>query len=92
MINIRRITPLEWRSLTYPFQVFTGEVPFQHARTDGQVIWLVLKGDRPKYRAEARCLGLTSRVWSIMEECWAAEPSRRPSASQVLDRLTSVWG
>lgn len=34
--------------------------------------------------------GLTEAVWSLMEECWKEDPTKRPSISQVLSRLTHM--
>lgn len=51
----------------------------------------VVRGNRPPYPVEGETLGLTGGVWSIVEECWAADPSERPHASQVVSRLMAEW-
>lgn len=32
--------------------------------------------------------GLTKDIWLLMEECWKSNPAERPSAQEVIDRLS----
>lgn len=43
---------------------------------------------RPPEPAEKR--GLSDEVWSLMQECWAVEPSDRPNMTAVYTRIKSL--
>lgn len=70
-------------------QVFTGDFPFRDLRTD---IILLQSLDcsfvRPT-NADVISNGLDDRVWELMMNCWRVEPSARPTASDVAERLRS---
>lgn len=74
-------------------QLFSGMYPFSDRLVgDYQVIRAVGQGIRPPRptdtRANAR--GLTDAVWKIVEECWAQDPKSRPTADQVVARLSGL--
>jgi len=49
----------------------------------------VIKGKRPSRPPPDLCTkhGLDDDIWGLMEDCWQADPMKRPTASQVLDRI-----
>ena len=53
---------------------------------------MITDGDRPARPVEAICLGLSDHIWSSMERCWAADPSKRPTISQAIASLEAEWG
>ncbi|KAF8059593.1 hypothetical protein FPV67DRAFT_362861 [Lyophyllum atratum] len=75
------------------YEVFTGEVPFADALRDSTVILRVMSGARPLRPLDSTSAwqewGLTTNIWSLMENCWGLDPARRPSIEQVLECLIS---
>jgi hypothetical protein len=72
--------------------MFSGEIPFYEDRSDMRVILGLIDGLRPS-RPEGdscRIRGLTDEVWNLIETCWAEDPSQRPTATQVVERLRKL--
>ncbi|KAG6863455.1 hypothetical protein C0993_011404, partial [Termitomyces sp. T159_Od127] len=77
-------------------QIFTGHDPFHEFPNQMSVMLSVLR-DRKPTRPEASDAawhkhGLTQQMWRLMEECWASQASKRPSASAVVTRLKKIVG
>lgn len=66
-------------------------MPFPDARPNGKVVRIITSGTRPDYPVEAVSLGLSDGVWSVMKECWAADPTMRPTISQAIASLEAEW-
>jgi hypothetical protein len=49
-----------------------------------------LRGERPSKPVNARELGLSDKVWELLEECWRTERALRPSVKNVLGRITAA--
>ena len=64
-------------------EVFTGKVPFPDM-TNGSVVVQILNGKRPVKPPTAEQLGLTTEMWKFVEECWSANPSKRPTVDEVV--------
>jgi len=83
-----------WSSAVY--QIFTDEIPYPHiTQSDTDTLKKkVLKGERPKRpSASSRTWtewGLTESIWSLMEDCWVADPDKRPTATKVMQRLKAM--
>ena len=60
------------------YETISGNVPF-HEDRDLTVFVKVLKGERP-----CREAGFTNSLWTMLEQCWMPQPSRRPSVEDVL--------
>lgn len=64
------------------WELLTGEIPFKHISKEHIVISKVHSGVREKIPETCHPL------WrEIIESCWEATPTRRPSAIKILDRL-----
>ncbi|KAF9257432.1 kinase-like protein [Marasmius fiardii PR-910] len=70
------------------YEIFTGNVPF-HDLTDGAVIVTVLFDGKHPPRPSSTPQ-LNDDMWDIMVCCWRTEPHLRPSASEVLGRLSGM--
>ncbi|OCH86823.1 kinase-like protein [Obba rivulosa] len=68
-------------------EIFTGKFPFHNLSTDASVIVRVLQGVRPLRPLQATPLGLSDKLWSLMEQCWDADRQKRPPATVVLQLL-----
>ncbi|KAG6827695.1 hypothetical protein H0H93_015420, partial [Arthromyces matolae] len=73
------------------YEIFAGQVPFTHITRNSTVIYKVLSGERPS-RPTSNSLswnvwGLTEGIWSMMELCWNADPTKRPTIEAVIEQL-----
>jgi len=76
-----------WWSPTYPSQVLTGPRPFHHM--PGSTFALAVLGDEgPEKPVDAESLGFSDTLWELVQSCWSE--SSRPTAQQLLDRLSSL--
>lgn len=67
-------------------QVLTGELPF-HGSYQSQVVWLVMKGQRPQKPPNAPAIGFSDSLWDFVQRCWDGERTRRPTVAEVVDCL-----
>ena len=67
-------------------EVFTGEVPFV-GHGDGAVVFQILRGERPDMPENAQEVGLTVKMWTLIEGCWRQNPKERPTIGVVVVRL-----
>jgi hypothetical protein len=74
-------------SFTYPWQVLTGLVPFHHMAVP-TFIAPVVRGRRPEKPAHAKALGFSNILWGLIQSCWSAESSSRPTALELSERLS----
>ncbi|KAF9511980.1 hypothetical protein BS47DRAFT_1346143 [Hydnum rufescens UP504] len=67
-------------------EIYTGSWPFPHLRHNVEA---ALPGQgrpgRPGADGISHCIDDT--LWDIIQECWAEEPARRPSARDAMERL-----
>ena len=69
--------------------MLTGTVPF--GKLSGtEVAIKVIEGERPSKPANALKLGLSDKVWKLLEECWQAERTIRPLVKDVLSRVKAA--
>jgi len=61
-------------------EILTGSIPFSHIKNDASVIFFVTSGGRPKRET---CMQINNDIWAILEKCWDAKASRRPSMANV---------
>eukprot|EP00771_Trimastix_marina_P001927 gnl/Trimastix_PCT/3037.p1 GENE.gnl/Trimastix_PCT/3037~~gnl/Trimastix_PCT/3037.p1 ORF type:complete len:725 (-),score=71.40 gnl/Trimastix_PCT/3037:37-2076(-) len=66
------------------WELVTRQIPFGHLRPI-QVISEVVRGTRPEIP-----LTCPVDVASLMEDCWHADPTMRPSFDEVVDRLKRI--
>lgn len=72
-------------------EVFTGRVPFE-GRKNEVVMFFVSQGGRPEMPAHAQVVGLTAKVWTLLESCWEQDPERRPTMEEVVDGWQKLVG
>jgi hypothetical protein len=66
--------------------MFLGQIPFVEKHSDGSIIGQGERPARPLHCLSETC-SLNNQVWSIVETCWAQEPTQRPTATQVVLQL-----
>ena len=71
-------------------ELFTREDPFHPISGTAPIVMRMLKGppDRPSPENTRFCL--TDEWWSICSECWHADPSKRPTMSQVAKKIVQI--
>ena len=55
-----------------------------------EMVLKVLAGTRPSKPENAPQLGLSDKVWELLEDCWQTERGLRPSVKIVLHRVKSA--
>jgi hypothetical protein len=71
--------------------MFTGNTPFYEIFQDWTVMLKVkLETLRPTKPVPIDCnaTGLNEELWELMERCWAADPSARPSLPELLEYVS----
>lgn len=63
--------------------MLTGTPPFAKLSTS-EVLTKVLGGERPLKPPNAPELGLSDKVWKLVEDCWQAGRTLRPSVKDIL--------
>ncbi|KAF9055624.1 kinase-like domain-containing protein [Panaeolus papilionaceus] len=73
------------------YEIYTDEIPLGHlhpATLREVVVNINTRPDRPD---ETEAPTLTDDVWRLATECWAANPSFRPAAPIICDRLQKLY-
>jgi hypothetical protein len=71
--------------------MFSGKVPFE-----GVEIYdlkaLLQRGERPSLPADglSRRRGLGPEMEDVIRDCWSQEPTKRPSADKIVERLQNL--
>ena len=66
-------------------EVFTGKIPFVE-QANQEVVFQILGGVRPKTPENAQEVGLTAKMWELIESCWLENPKKRPTIGEVVVR------
>ncbi|KAJ7047351.1 kinase-like domain-containing protein [Mycena alexandri] len=75
------------------YEILTGDVPFHDIKNDMAVMLQVLQGERPSQPTECSGTRELDNLWELLQNCWHGEAERRPSASEIVQRLIgpSIW-
>ena len=71
-------------------QVFTGQVPFQESKTLAVVLKKLLDGERPQRPPEGKKLGLSDKLWEIIQPSLAHEAKERPPVGKFVEFLENA--
>ncbi|KAF8184572.1 kinase-like domain-containing protein [Mycena galopus ATCC 62051] len=69
------------------YEVLTGHIPFYDLRHDGVVIMAVARGRRPTRLQSCTGTPVLDNLWDLIQDCWEQNPDKRPTASQIVERL-----
>ncbi|OCH88987.1 kinase-like protein [Obba rivulosa] len=75
---------------TVMWEVFTGRIPFYELSREASVMRAIVTDRRPQRPIHATSLGLSNRIWDLMQRCWSSFPSDRPDMTDVLGCLDRV--
>ncbi|KAF8206954.1 kinase-like domain-containing protein [Mycena galopus ATCC 62051] len=64
------------------YQILSGKPPYFEVKNDLLVAFQVPSGLRP-----TRTETISNVLWSLLEDCWHEEPTRRPGVTQIIERL-----
>ncbi|KAJ3560055.1 hypothetical protein NP233_g11083 [Leucocoprinus birnbaumii] len=68
--------------------IFTGQLPFYEFSQPVRVLKIILDGKRPTKPSFVhpawKQWGLSEEIWGLMEDCWEADPEKRPLANKVV--------
>jgi len=75
------------------YEVFTRKLPFAEITVEQGVFLAVLNRNVPTRPTGADIVsrGLDDRMWVLLNDCCNTNPSRRPAAQEVVDRLRSIY-
>ncbi|KAG9017190.1 hypothetical protein FRB90_001409 [Tulasnella sp. 427] len=72
-------------------EIITEKVPFQQTRAAAAVILDIVTGKHPAKTPEWSPDGTSYEgLWSIAEKCWSMDPTKRPSAQDVMNMLFDI--
>ncbi|KAG6825107.1 hypothetical protein H0H92_004679 [Tricholoma furcatifolium] len=73
------------------YEMFAGEAPFRGVQSYA-VDHKISQGQRPKEPNEPIHLkrGLTTKMWDLIQSCWAGQPGKRPKAADILAYLQPI--
>ena len=69
-------------------EVFTGKDPY-HGYSDFHVPVLLSQGTHPEHPGST-AVGLSPKMWDLMQACWQVDPTQRPSMSDIQSMLRDV--
>jgi hypothetical protein len=72
--------------------MFSGKYPFFDIANEFQVMFAVKRGKRPFRPSNLLCQtrGMSKEMWHLIETCWTANPSERPTASKIVEQLRAL--
>ncbi|PFH53649.1 hypothetical protein AMATHDRAFT_54876 [Amanita thiersii Skay4041] len=70
-------------------EILSGERPYPKIRSEHRVLVRIPEGLRPA-RQEYTLSEQHGMIWQILEQCWVAEPSQRPTMSSIVEELTAL--
>lgn len=76
------------------YEVLTGTSPFARRGKTELACKIVLEDERPQRPRDPEKLGLTNKVWEVLQRCWDKKPSSRPSVDLVsasLKQAAETW-
>ncbi|KAH9989790.1 kinase-like domain-containing protein [Russula vinacea] len=71
-------------------EVFTGKDPY-HSYSDHYVSYLLIKGTQPEHPGDAAVqVGLSQKMWDLMQSCWQCDTAQRPSMSEIQSMIRDM--
>ncbi|KAJ7169048.1 kinase-like domain-containing protein [Mycena crocata] len=72
------------------YELTAGSAPFAELRLDSAVIFKVLAGIRPSRPASLSPTRTSQGLWDLIKCCWKEQAQIRPTASRIVQALTSL--
>ncbi|KAG8700383.1 hypothetical protein FRC09_005985 [Ceratobasidium sp. 395] len=71
-------------------EVLTGLPPFAEYERDIRVLAAVGHGKIPERPSAEVAPDMSDALWELLKECWAPHAVERPSAAEVVDRISQL--
>jgi len=72
------------------FEMLLGDYPYDRSiTTEAQLAAAVLSGVRPDFNRLT--VAIPASLKKLMEDCWQADPAKRPKMSEVVERLKAIY-
>ena len=68
--------------------MLTSLMPF-HTFQHTEISYKVIHGERPKKPSSAEDSGISDDLWKLLEKCWYADSTQRPTIDKVLEHLSN---
>lgn len=76
-----------WSFSMTVIEILTGSIPFSHIKNDANIILSVTSGGRPRREL---CPQINDDIWAMLERCWDADPTQRPSMDNLSQFFTAL--
>ena len=76
-----------YSTVSHPLQVFTGQVPFSELRTSAVVMMKLIDDKRPQRPLKGKKLGLSDKLWEIIQSSLAHQAEERPPVGTFVEYL-----
>ena len=71
------------------YEVLSGQVPFASFHYC-IAVRKIIEGERPRRPGGLEGMQFTDDLWRMLNQCWAAQPQRRPNVRDILECLGRV--
>ncbi|KAJ7912675.1 kinase-like domain-containing protein [Mycena leptocephala] len=72
------------------YELYTDEIPLFSVPYADFVDLVVRHGGRPERPEPGEGRTMTDELWELAEQCWATDPHKRPTATQIHDSITHM--
>jgi len=72
-------------------EILSGKLPYYDRKLSSQVVLAIASGKRPSKGQYTEERAIDSTMWELLAECWDADASLRPTASDIVNRLHELY-
>ncbi|KAF7328273.1 Kinase-like protein [Mycena venus] len=72
------------------YEMYTDEIPLFSVPYADLVDLVVRRGGRPERPEADEGRPIPDELWELTEQCWVADPHKRPTATQIHDRIKNM--
>ncbi|KAJ7857521.1 kinase-like domain-containing protein [Mycena leptocephala] len=72
------------------YELYTDEIPLLSVPYADLVDLVVRRGGRPERPEEDEGRLIPDELWELTEQCWVEDPHKRPTATQIHDRIKNM--
>ena len=74
-----------WSFGMFMYEILTGSVPFEHVERHG-LVQAICRGELPAIPVQ----GIRPKLVQLMQKCWNRDPSKRPTAVDLMNEIGSL--
>ncbi|KAJ7192586.1 kinase-like domain-containing protein [Mycena pura] len=72
------------------YELYADEIPLFSVPYADLVDLVVRRGGRPERPEPGEGRPISDELWELTEQCWVADPHKRPTATQIHDRINNM--